>query len=67
MSECYAPGDNRNAAVGIAAFVAIFQVASDRATDRTHLYSDLMFASGEKFDLDKAQAVSGCDCAVAQP
>ena len=67
MGEGYASGYERYAAVGIAALVAVFQVSSDRAAYRAHLHSDLVFASGEQFDLDEAESIADGYSAVAEP
>ena len=56
MYEMNTSGNKRYASVGVAAFVAIFQVTFYRAANRGELYTNLVLASG--FEIDFKQVVA---------
>ena len=67
MREFDRPRVERDAAVGVRAAGAVFQVALDRAADLRELGADLVVAARKQFDLDERVVGRGAERAVAQP
>ena len=67
MYKLYVAGKQRDAAVGVAPFVAIFEISFYRAPDGGELYTYLVFASCQQIDLDEMIAVARSYMPVMQP
>ena len=66
VDESDIAGKQADAAIGVAAFGPVFQVALDRTTDSGELHPDLMLSACEKFHLDEVIVVGLRDDAVFQ-
>ena len=66
MHKLHPAGEQRDAAVGIAAFGTILQVALDRTADAGELAAYLMVTAGEQLHFQKMVLVSASDVLVIQ-
>lgn len=66
VREGDAAGVEGDAAVGVGAWGAVFEVAFYRAAEVGELAADLVVAAGKEFDLDEPVAVGPADLPVIQ-